>query len=242
MFGQNFLRKQDLSTKYHLRVQDIFPTIQGEGPFSGIPAIFIRLAGCNLACTFCDTDFESRYDNIAAVPEIMKECSRIREEQKISVVVITGGEPLLQNILDLIDGLLNTVKIAHVQIETAGTVWLPGLEAYITEGRVSLVCSPKTPKVNPNIIRYCREYKYIIQDGATHPTDGLPYQNTQQQAPAPALIFRPDLQKNDAQIWVQPCDEGDTQQTRDNQQATARIAMKFGYRLSFQIHKALNLP
>jgi len=60
MFGTNPLSKPIESDGLYLEVQDIFSTIQGEGPFAGKPAVFLRLAGCNLRCFFCDTDFESR--------------------------------------------------------------------------------------------------------------------------------------------------------------------------------------
>ena len=59
MFGTNPSRKQVLDDGQELWVQEVFYTLQGEGPFSGQPALFIRLAGCNLRCFWCDTEFES---------------------------------------------------------------------------------------------------------------------------------------------------------------------------------------
>ena len=59
MFGKNPKRPSIVSDGNSIFVQEIFPTIQGEGIFSGLPAIFIRLGGCNLACSFCDTEFEN---------------------------------------------------------------------------------------------------------------------------------------------------------------------------------------
>lgn len=58
MFGNNPIRKQVLRDDGALYISGIFATIQGEGPLTGTPAIFIRLSGCNLQCGFCDTDFE----------------------------------------------------------------------------------------------------------------------------------------------------------------------------------------
>ena len=59
MFGKNPIRKAIFDNADFYEVQEIFLTIQGEGPYAGTPAIFIRLGGCNLACNFCDTEFES---------------------------------------------------------------------------------------------------------------------------------------------------------------------------------------
>jgi 7-carboxy-7-deazaguanine synthase len=58
VYGKNPVRKQELTEDGSLDVVDIFPTIQGEGPNAGRPAVFVRLWGCNLTCSFCDTDFE----------------------------------------------------------------------------------------------------------------------------------------------------------------------------------------
>ena len=59
MHGTNPIRPPVTGDGAMLEVQHIFPTLQGEGPYAGVPAVFIRLGGCNLACTFCDTEFES---------------------------------------------------------------------------------------------------------------------------------------------------------------------------------------
>ena len=55
MHGNNAIRKQELREDGALQVHELFYTLKGEGMFVGHPAIFIRLTGCNLACTFCDT-------------------------------------------------------------------------------------------------------------------------------------------------------------------------------------------
>lgn len=247
MFGQNPTRKQDLNNPL-LAVQEIFPTLQGEGPFAGVPAIFIRLAGCNLKCHFCDTDFESNINNML-MPESMCGAvdSYLADFPGIELVVITGGEPLRQNIIPLLNYLFR-LKIKHVQIETAGTLWVDGLETFITSKRVSLVCSPKTPKIHDMVALYCEDWKYIIKYGETDEVDGLPNTSTQVKG-IKARIFRPNespLRLRAHNIWVQPCDEqrGGVEKDADtigNEMHAVQIAMKHGYRLSYQTHKALGL-
>lgn len=105
-----------------LQVREIFPSIQGEGPFSGEPAIFIRLAGCNLRCPFCDTDHKS-ISLYFSQPELANYVLGLIENkyQNINLVVITGGEPFLQNFVELVTCLLYRVDL-KIQIETNGSI------------------------------------------------------------------------------------------------------------------------
>ena len=72
-----------------MRINEIFYSLQGEGRFTGVPAVFVRLAGCNLRCPFCDTDFTSVTETSAA--DIVREVKRYPARH----VVLTGGEPTL---------------------------------------------------------------------------------------------------------------------------------------------------
>ena len=78
MFGNNPIRKPESGDGSHLQVQEIFPTVQGEGPNTGVPSVFVRLGGCNLACDFCDTEFESFSE--MSVDEILHEVCCLAEE------------------------------------------------------------------------------------------------------------------------------------------------------------------
>lgn len=245
MFGKNPIRKQKIDDGQMLRVQEIFKTVQGEGPHAGRPAFFIRLAGCNLRCYFCDTDFESRYDNKLTPTQIMQQIGNIAGDSSISLVVITGGEPLLQNIAPLIK-LLRRSSF-DVQIETAGTVWLPELEQvlyFLTPD--ALVCSPKTGKLHPRVAALCSHWKYIASDTNLSPVDGLPDASTQKDndglLDGKAGLFRPNRDTFHT-IWLQPMDAGlDTAKTARNTQAAINSCLKHGYRLSIQIHKTVGLP
>lgn len=109
-------------------VSEIFLSLQGEGFHTGKPAVFVRLAGCNLRCPFCDTDHAARRHMTAA--QILGEAERVGGA--VRHVVITGGEPSLQ-----LDGeFLEAFADWFVQIETNGTRQLPSGIDWIT-------CSPK---------------------------------------------------------------------------------------------------
>ncbi|MGL4650227.1 MAG: 7-carboxy-7-deazaguanine synthase QueE, partial [Caldilineaceae bacterium] len=133
-------------------MQEVFYTIQGEGPFSGQPAVFIRLAGCHLACTFCDTEFESGINNRLTVAEIVADATRVFAEitQTIDkvLVVLTGGEPLRQTTGRLGQELI-MAGFAHIQYETAGNLWDDSITELLNRDMATIVCSPKTPRLHP---------------------------------------------------------------------------------------------
>src|ERR1051325_10188368 len=100
MFGKNKILKPEIHAGLNLDVQKIFLTLQGEGPYVGQPSVFVRLGGCNLACNFCDTEFDS-YKKISLkkiISEVKKLSQNSSKKRVRNLVVITGGEPLRQPI------------------------------------------------------------------------------------------------------------------------------------------------
>ena len=105
-----------------MRVSEIYKSIQGEGFLTGTESVFVRAAGCNLRCWFCDTPFASWYPEgeDLSVEEILE---RIRQSPA-SHVVLTGGEPMLfAELIPLCAALRAAGR--HITIETAGTLFLP---------------------------------------------------------------------------------------------------------------------
>ena len=98
-----------------MQVNEIFKSIQGEGPNFGKPAIFLRTAQCNLKCTWCDTKYTwdwKNYDFSKEVKEMtIDEVKDAITELEIKHLVITGGEPLLQQD-DLADFPVKTTTMA----------------------------------------------------------------------------------------------------------------------------------
>jgi 7-carboxy-7-deazaguanine synthase len=99
-----------------LKVNEIFYSIQGESSFLGIPFVFVRLTGCNLRCTYCDTKYAYEEGEEFTVKQILKEVKKF----ECHYVEVTGGEPLIQKDTPvLVDSLID--KGFTVLVETNGT-------------------------------------------------------------------------------------------------------------------------
>ncbi|MGA8366451.1 MAG: radical SAM protein [Candidatus Acidiferrales bacterium] len=102
-------------------ITEIFKSIQGEGTRAGLPCIFVRLTGCNLRCTWCDTAYAFHGGTKYSVEGVLERVRELAEEGagRISLVEITGGEPLLQpETPALAEELL--ARGSTVMIETSG--------------------------------------------------------------------------------------------------------------------------
>jgi len=133
-----------------LQLAEIFYSIQGEGTYSGTPAVFVRLAGCNLACDFCDTDYSLKF--LASVNEVVARVGKVGGT--CPMVVLTGGEPLAQSETPaLIDAL--RVDGRRVHIESNGTI------AAELPRDVWLCVSPKE-RVDARMAERADEVKLIV--------------------------------------------------------------------------------
>jgi 7-carboxy-7-deazaguanine synthase len=100
-----------------MKINEIFYSIQGEGRWTGLPNIFIRTAGCNLLCSYCDTKYAFNTNREMTITEIINEI----KNYKCNHICITGGEPLIQNETnDLIDILCK--KNYLICLETNGSI------------------------------------------------------------------------------------------------------------------------
>ncbi len=229
MLGNNPVRQQEISDGKTLWVQEIFHSLQGEGPFAGKPAVFVRLAGCNLRCFFCDTDFESS-DWKPQTDEVVGTVNALAGDTT-KLAVITGGEPFRQNIAPLVEQLLDSGL--DVQIETNGTLWIELPQS----DRLHIVVSPKTAKLNEQIRKRATAYKYLLSADNFDPADGLPVGSTQVPGEG-GQIAKPD---RDVPVYVMPLDEQDEQKNRVNTKFCSDIAQKYGHTLTLQLHKILGV-
>lgn len=165
MFGSNKVEGQRYfkdAADDALLVTSVFYTIQGEGPFMGQPAVFIRLAKCNLACSFCDTYFDAGdwYDLNEIVIRAKHEIGKRFPNQNVVPrvgAVITGGEPMLQPGIGKLAQRLERENFGWVQIETNGIVYKPLPQS------TTLVVSPKVVDTQKG---YSRPHK-AVADRAT---------------------------------------------------------------------------
>ena len=217
MFGTNQKLPIEKNDGNKLKVHSIFETIQGEGPYSGYQAIFIRLSGCNLACKFCDTEF----DNFVTL-SIHRIIDKIKKFSKVDpLIVLTGGEPFRQNIAPLCNLLVqNNFK---TQIETNGTLY------FAINKKIELVCSPKVrhhyTKIRNDILSQTIAIKFLISAHYTEYSDIAEIGQTKFNIP----------------VYVQPMDEYNQKSNYENLILTQEIAKRYDVILSLQIHKILRI-
>ena len=195
-----------------MKVNEIFYSLQGEGFYSGSPAVFVRLSGCNLRCPFCDTQHESGSE--MSEDEIVEAVRQYPARH----VVVTGGEPALQLTESLVDALHADGR--YVAVETNGTRSLPANVNWIT-------LSPKSAYVDGAdvVLNHADEVK-VVFDGQGDPATQL----------SPLALSLPP------HLFLQPCDTGDAACNRQITAATVEyIKCHPEWRLSLQIHKILDI-
>ncbi len=142
-------------------VCEIFYSIQGESSFAGCPCVFIRLSGCDLRCSYCDTEYAFSEGRQITVPEILATIANYPAK----LALVTGGEPMLQpSVHQLFKALLD--KGYEVCVETGGHVALDG-----TDPRVHKIMDLKCPSSgmaghnryeNINLLTRNDEVKFVI--------------------------------------------------------------------------------
>lgn len=216
------------------RIHSIFSSIQGEGPFSGIPAIFVRFSGCNLNCPLCDTD-HTPFEEFTLERTVGSILAAISEEQsKISLVVLTGGEPMLQDIAPLVRHLIG-LKF-FVQIETNGTLYRSFFPWKEIGTSLFVVCSPKT-KIHLELNPYIGAYKYTVRATSPLADNGLPLfaLGNDREIDHPPSTFRGGM------IFIQPADEKNAKRNSANTARAVDICKRYGYTLCLQIHKIIGV-
>ncbi len=152
-------------------VNEIFYSLQGEGFLTGVPSVFIRLAGCPLRCKWCDTKYA--WDYKAGQDYSVAKIVNTVQGYKCRYVVITGGEPMTNaDLPKLTQKLKDNGK--HITIETAGIAFVPGLACDLMSISPKLSNSGNSVKLDLSILRdlissYEYQIKFIVDS-----TDDLP--------------------------------------------------------------------
>lgn len=240
--------KADRSDDGSLLVHSVFWTIQGEGPNVGKRAVFLRLAGCNLQCPGCDTEYTDGAERLGADAIVQRvRSAHMHHTSEPCLVVITGGEPFRQFLPPLINKLIG--ERYSVQIETNGTLGL-SMSHLIREAiiRLEIVCSPKAGKVHESLHDFITAYKYVVNSDDIDEMDGLPLSVLGM----PARPARPHA-GFEGTVYVQPAEEYSGDKNWENKPITRKSqsglnlkaaidsVMRFGYTLCLQTHKIAGL-
>ncbi len=146
-----------------LNIIELFASVQGETSFTGLPTYFVRLAACNLRCTWCDTTYSFGRGTPYSLDEITAKIT----ESGITAVCVTGGEPLLQQNVHLL--MRHLCNRGHkVSLETSGS-----LSTKAVDPRVSVILDIKCPGSgmeaknlweNLEWLKPADEVKFVIKD------------------------------------------------------------------------------
>lgn len=195
------------------KINELFYSLQGEGKYTGTPAVFIRLSGCNLACPFCDTRHQE--GRFYSLEEIIKEIDRVCDGARPRLVVLTGGEPTLFVDEELIKALETRFEV--VAMESNGTRPAPA-------GVTFLTISPKEDFVDRAkvVVTGANEVK-LVYTGENDPGQWL--------------------ERIQAEYYyLQPCDTGDPEKNAKILAATLEyIKSHPWWRLSLQTQKIINV-
>jgi 7-carboxy-7-deazaguanine synthase len=234
-----------------LLVTSIFLTIQGEGPLMGAPTVFIRLSGCDrgkkssMGCRFCDTEFTFSRGRPMSFMEITSHLIALNPDRNLPIV-ISGGEPMLQDNLSPFLLFLFSNGFDEIQIESNGDRLAEGFETVPED--VILVVSPKTTKAGypypPVAVMERADYlKFLIEDVPGSPYHDLPEWVGKKH---PFRVFLQPIT-----VYTAACDPGHSAWDQDgiidyaatgrNYKRAAALALAGQYRISIQMHLFLGV-
>ena len=220
-------------------VKSLWRTLQGEGAWAGRAAVFVRFVGCNMwtgydrdrerdaakghgCAAFCDTDFTKEGSVRLSADDLAREARRVGAD--IDLVVLTGGEPLLQADAGLVQSLRQSGF--EVAVETNGTVRLADAFGDAADWPDWVVCSPKLP-VDQTVIEAMDELKLVV-----------PAYRPEAYAPLVERVRRHRIGGRERRfLWVQPEDG-----PRLAEATTLAVSLADRqWRVSVQTHKVLDV-
>ena len=209
-----------------LRIREIFPTIQGEGRYTGAPSVFVRLQGCDVGCPWCDTkeswDFGAHDILVVVRGRDLADLLRAQHGAKPGIhhIVITGGEPAAYDLLEATAGLI--ARGFTVSVETSGTYPLR------VHDDTWVTVSPKWDmpggrKVRDDVLYRANELKCVVGKDAD--------------VDRAVDAWLPEQRANGVQLYLQPL----SMSSKATELCVA-ACLETGAHLSPQTHKHLGLP
>lgn len=238
-----------------LSITTAFRTIQGEGPYQGRVAVFLRLAGCNYGlktdfCKFCDTSFQFDMGQVLSVEEVLSLLLGLEGYRKTDILVVTGGEPTLQPaLLGLLSKAWANRNFAAIQIETNGTqpYFFEQAEAMDATKFINFVVSPKAnerlgkyPMVHPKVKWWASCFKFVVSADpeSTHHTVPLWALDASDAGKvimvSPMAVYKKPYEGEVSSIW--DTELIDHEATAANYQYAAQYALENNLRLTIQMH------
>lgn len=200
------------------KINEIFYSLQGEGHHTGYPSVFLRFAGCNLNCPFCDTRHENgiHMDDDSIVHAV--------KLYTAEWIVITGGEPSLSIDADFIH-LLKRATGKKIAIETNGTKLLPNGIDWVTVSPKCGICGSTSEEAGRVVVRHADEIKVVDVGQDLDPYFSLP------------------CRQEETLMYLQPCYVDDPATNEANRLRTVRrVLADPRWTLSVQLHRFLGIP
>ena len=219
-----------------MQITEIYKSLQGESTYSGLPCVFVRLTGCNLRCSWCDSEFSFSGGQQMTVQEVLSEVARLSPGG--GLVEITGGEPMLQEreVIPLMEQLLDADY--QVLLETNGERPLARVPKQVVK-IVDVKC-PHSGEANTfanenlKALRPHDELKFVLTDRADYEFARAFVLNHGLAERVHAILFSPAFEKSASGAR-------DTSHCLLDPQELAQwiLADKVPARLSLQIHKLI---
>lgn len=216
-----------------LRIAEVFNSVQGEGPIQGHPATFIRLAGCNLKCRWCDTKYAHDPQTLISEDSALSQVENaLRFYGEGRPLVVTGGEPMLQY-LDvhrfLLDLVGHTKMWPEVWFESNGTIFPDNLffnHTFVGAAKYHFVLAPKLGHENKTAIQRfvlnpCAYFKFVIGDQAWSFEEVLAY------------CDKYEIEKK--RVWLMPLGASRQDQIR-NMDLVWNMCVGFNFNFSARLH------
>ncbi len=223
-----------------LRYQSIYVSLQGEGPNTGLPSVFVRFAGCNLGCSYCDSRraWDELYERQWKEHTVATVVERVLDIKGRAInMVLTGGEPLLQMrpLESLVRSLYN--KFYFFEVETNGTI-LPS-QALAKMEKVYFNVSPKL--ANSGIERERRLDMNVLKFFADHERSIFKFVVSSRADVEEVMDIVNELMLERDRVYLMPLASTRSQLERVAP-TVARLAGRYGLSYTDRLHLRLNMP